>query len=67
MKTSKRTRNPNPALNLYRTVAADIRRCLMLGDIAADHHNPRRAAYHLIGALDELAPELRALTRVRRA
>jgi hypothetical protein len=48
-------------LSTYRTVAADLRRCLMLADIAAEHGNGRRAAEHLLGGLADLAPELASL------
>jgi hypothetical protein len=48
-------------LGRYRTVAADLRRCLMLADIAADHGHTWRAVGYLTSALDELAPDLAAL------
>ncbi len=58
----KAHRNPQAkALNTYRTVASDLRRLLMLGDIAAEYGNGRRAAQHLIGGLRELVPDLREL------
>lgn len=55
-----------PLLSTYRTTAADLRRCLILADIAADGGNARRAAEYLIGALDELALELAELRANRR-
>jgi hypothetical protein len=52
-------------LSTYRTVAADLRRFLMLADIAAEHGNARRAAEHLLSGLDEIGPELAALREPR--
>jgi hypothetical protein len=54
-------------LSTYRTVAADLRRSLMLADIAAEHGHGRRAAEHITGALADLAPELAALLRLDRS
>jgi hypothetical protein len=52
-------------LETYRTAAADIRRCLDQADIAAQHGRPGRAAGYLVGVLEDLAPELRALKAAR--
>jgi hypothetical protein len=48
-------------LSSYRSIAVDIRRCLMLADIAADAGNGRRAAELLLGALRDLGPDFAAL------
>ena len=52
-------------LALYRTIAADLRRCLDLGDIAAEYGHTGRAVEYLLGALEELAPELAELGHLR--
>lgn len=54
-------------LETYRTVATDVRRFLMLADIAAEYGNGRRAASHLLGGLEEIAEELAALRAAFRA
>lgn len=48
-------------LEQYHQVAADLRRCLALADIAAEYGNADRAAWYLVGALRDLVPDLRAL------
>jgi hypothetical protein len=50
-----------PAEAAYRTAAASLRRCLDLADVAMEHHSAERAAEYLLGALDDLAPELAVL------
>lgn len=45
----------------YRAAVAGLEHCLALGAISLEAGNPRRATQHLLGALSDLAPELRAL------
>lgn len=49
------------ALAAYRFAAAGIRRCLELGDVAAEYGDAQGAAEYLIGALSDLGPELLTL------
>jgi hypothetical protein len=53
------------AASAYRTAAECIRRCLDLGDLALEYGSAARAAEYLLGALDDVAPELHALSRLR--
>lgn len=45
----------------YQDVAAGLRHCLELAEIAAAHGNHRRAARHLLGAIRDLRPKLQRL------
>lgn len=54
------------AADAYRSAAASIRRCLFLADIALEHGAEQHAFEYLLGALDDLAPELAALAAARR-
>lgn len=45
----------------YRTASSGLRHCLALADQALERGNARRAAEYLLGALDDLEPELRVL------
>lgn len=53
------------ALPEYQTVSADLRRILMLADIAAEYGNSRRAFEHLQAAVEELGPAVRRGARRR--
>jgi hypothetical protein len=49
-------------LDSYHYAAESIRFCLQLGDQLADYGNARGAADYLVGALDDLGPQLALLT-----
>ena len=49
----------------YERATAGLRHAMALGEIAQGFGNPRRAADHLVGALLDLAPELRLLSHGR--
>ena len=62
----KTNRNASVKAPAYRIIAADLRRLLMLADIAADHGNLARAAWHVVSGLRELAPDLHELRKAAR-
>jgi hypothetical protein len=55
------TADSTAPLDAYHLAADGLRRCLDLADMAAERGNTRRAAEYLLGALDDLGPELALL------
>jgi hypothetical protein len=56
-----RTKIEKRMLDVYRNTTADLRRILMLADIAAEAGNVRRAAHHVTSGLEELRHQLAEL------
>ncbi len=57
--------SPQQALDAYRYAADSIRNCLQLGDQVAGYGNAAGAADYLVGALEDLSPQLALLAAFR--